>query len=81
MRIEKLTSEVSTMINGKVDYYYSYYMDNNERSDSLKLYTIKRLFSLRELSSKLDDENLIPYCEYEETKEKIEKIMLEISKS
>ena len=41
---------------------------------------MRRLFSLRELASKLDDEGIIPYSEYVELREKIEKYVIEIGK-
>ena len=73
-------SETSTLIEQKVDYYVQYYKSDTDHNDSVKLYIMRRLFSMRELASKLDDEGIIPYSEYVELREKIEKYIVEIGK-
>lgn len=73
-------SETSTLIEQKVDYYVQYYNTDTNHNDSIKLYIMRRLFSMRELASKLDDEGIIPYSEYVDLREKIEKYVIEIGK-
>lgn len=73
-------SETYTLIEQKIEYYVQYYMSDTDRNDSIKLYIMRRLFSMRELASKLDDEGIIPYSEYVELREKIEKYVIEIGK-
>lgn len=69
------------LIEQKIYYYVQYYNNDTDHNDSIKLYIIRRLFSLRELASRLDDEGIIPYSEYVDLKEKIEKYVLVIGKS
>ena len=77
---EILKSETTTLIEQKIDYYFEYYKSNTNHNDSIKLYVIRRLISMRELSSWLDDYGIIPYSEYVYLREKIENYVLEIGK-
>lgn len=74
-------SETYTLIEQKIEYYVQYFKTDTDHNDSMKLYIMRRLFSLRELASRLDDEGIIPYCEYVELREKIEKYVIEIGKA
>lgn len=73
-------SETYTLIEQKIEYYVQYYKTDTDRNDSIKLYIMRRLFSMRELASRLDDEGIIPYSEYVDLREKIEKYVIEIGK-
>lgn len=75
-----LKSQTCRLIEQKIYYYVQYYDNDTDHNDSMKLYTIRRLFSLRELASRLDDEGIIPYPEYVYLREKIEKYVLVIGK-
>lgn len=74
-------SETYTLIEQKIEYYVQYYKTDTDHNDSVKLYIMRRLFSMRELASRLDDEGIIPYSEYVDLREKIEKYVIEIGKS
>lgn len=80
MSRETPKSETYTLIEQKVDYYVQYYNTDTNHNDSIKLYIMRRLFSMRELASKLDDEGIISYPEYVRLREKIEKYIIEIGK-
>lgn len=73
-------SETYTLIEQKIDYYVQYYNTDTDHNDSIKLYVMRRLFSMRDLASRLDDEGIISYPEYVMLKEKIEMYVIEIGK-
>lgn len=80
--VDKISkSETIIIIEQKIDYYVRYYNFDTDHNDSIKLYIIRRLFSLRDLVSRLDDEGIISYSDYVDLKEKIEKYVLLIGKS